>query len=260
MDLPITRSVPPQPIPTAWRDGPAYPVVERIVEGLSNPWSVSAEVARVLACLVVEERRTRVLEFGAGMSSRVFAAALEEVGGGYLTSVEENPAWCEEAWALVEQSPNVDAVLIPASVHLKLDGRGIYYGYAQAAEIARRGHYDLVFVDAPWEGYGRDGGLHAAFSSIVPGGLIVLDDARRVREQRTLRRWMLNYPELSLVANDADVERGLAVLRKEAAPAADVSGVRVAAEVWGSGLYELVRTVRSVRRHTQRETEFDHAG
>lgn len=259
MSLPLTRPVPKLPLPSEWADGPTYAAVERIIEGLTNAWSVSAGVARVLARLVVEEQRTRILEFGAGMSSRMLAAALEEIGGGRLTSVEENPAWCEEVWALVEQSPNVDAVLVPASVHLKVDGRGVYYGYAQVAEIEQRGLYDLVFVDAPWGGYGRDGALHAAIESVGLGGLIVLDDAQRVGEQRVLRRWMLNYPNLSLLANDSSVGRGLAILRKERRPMHEPPLARSWVEVWGSGIYETVRMAWAIRRHRSKEWNLNHA-
>ena len=255
-----TRKVAEQPLPGIWREGTSYPAVERIIEGLSNPWSISEEAARVLARIVVQERRTRILEFGAGMSSRILAAVLGEIGGGRLTSVEENPAWCEEAWTLVQQSPNVDAALIPASVHLKLDRRGIYYGYAQLLAIAKRGPYDLVFVDAPWGIYGRDGALHAAIESVHHGGIVVLDDSARAREQRTLRRWILNYPNLKLVANDTCVGRGLAVLQRSPQSDWRPAAISSLSEVWGGGLFELVRTVRALRQNKRRTTEISDAG
>lgn len=259
MSLRLTRSLPSRQLPPEWRAGPTYPAVERIIEGLSNPWSVSVETARVLARLVVEEQHSSILEFGAGMSSRIFAAALEELGGGRLTSVEENPAWCEDAWILVEQSPNVDALLIPASVHLKLDGRGIYYGYEQVTEISRRGPYDLVFVDAPWGGYGRDGALYIAIECLSPGGLIVLDDAQRVREKRSLRRSMLNYPGLTLTANVGSVGRGIAILCKDSNPVQKRTSFGALIEVWGSGIYETVKSAQSIRRHEVRDEVIDQA-
>ncbi len=142
-----------------------------------------------------------------------------------------------------------NAVLIPASIRLKVDRRGVYYGYDQIAQIADRGPFDLIFVDAPWGGYGRDGALHAAYETLREGGLILLDDADRTREQRTIRRWLLNYPRLSLVANDRATGRGLAVLAKEGTPTSAVPRWRVAAEVWASGIHELATAAWSVRRH-----------
>ncbi len=255
MSVRLTREVAEQPLPKEWRGGSSYPAVEQIAEGLTNPWSIAPDVARVLARIVVEGRRTRILEYGAGMSSRIFAAALEEIGGGRLTSVEENTMWCKEAWTHIEQMPDVDARLIPASVHLKVNGKGIYYGYAQTDEISRRGPYDLVFVDAPWGGYGRDGGLHAAYESLEYGGLIVLDDARRIRERRTVRRWVLNYPDLTIVANDPSVGRGLSILKKQSESTHNPSVVSTLAEVWGSGIFDLVRKAKSIRAHRLRAQE-----
>jgi predicted O-methyltransferase YrrM len=49
-----------------------------------------------------------ILEFGAGSSSLVLATALSAAGGGKLTSVEQNPQWCIEKWAIVKQKENVD--------------------------------------------------------------------------------------------------------------------------------------------------------
>jgi predicted O-methyltransferase YrrM len=247
-------------LPRKWTVGPTSSTVESIVEGLENSWSISAGAGRVLARMVVEEHCTRILEFGAGVSSQIFAAVLAENGGGRLTSVEENPEWCKEAWAYVSQSSDVDAKLIQSSIHLRVDGLGIYYGYDHLEDIAARGPYDLIFVDAPWHGYGRDGSLHASLEALSPGGLIVLDDAKRVGEQRTVRRWMLNYPGLVLVANDASAGRGLAILQKASGPSRQASPVSKVAEVWGSGLFEVVTTVRARHKHEARQNEIKHAG
>jgi predicted O-methyltransferase YrrM len=259
MRLSLTRTVPKRPVPGQWAVGPIQPVIEEVLGGLTNRWSISPETGSVLVRIVIREQRRSILEFGAGMSSRLLAAALEEIGGGRLTSVEENPAWCEVAWEKVEQTRDTDTALIPASIRLKVDCNGIYYGYEQLAAIKQRGPYDLVFVDAPWGGYGRDGALHSVIGSIVTGGLIVLDDAARIGEQRVLRRWLLRYPNLSLVANDDSVGRGVAVLRKEQ----DSSGHRIGcgslAEIWGSRLYETIRMARPIKQHRLNERNLDPA-
>lgn len=259
MPLRITRPVPATPLPSRWRDGPTYPGVERIVGELVNTWAVSPETARVLARLVVEERRTRILEFGAGMSSRVLAAALEEIGGGRLTSVEVHPSWCEDAWEMVRRSANVDAVLIPATLELRLDRRGPHYRFVPEDEIARRGPYDLVFVDAPPRRYGRDGTLHSSGGALTNGALVVLDDARRKHEQLVLRRWLLNDEHLHLVANDGDFGRGIAVLERRPSSRPRKNRALAFVEVWGSSTYELMSTL-AWRRRADHENKMRPAG
>ena len=245
-------SVPSMPLPATWAGGATLPEVERIVAGISSSWAISTDAARVVARIVVHERRTRLLEFGAGGSSRILAAALEEIGGGRLTSLEEAPHWSADAWELVRQSPNVDARLIPASIHLRLDRRGLYFGYGQLTEVADRGPYDFLFVDAPAGAYGRDGALYAVVDSLMPGALIVLDDAARPREQRTVRRWLLNYPQLRLIANDPDVARGLAVLEKRETPEGAAPGLPRRLGVWSSSAYDVLRSPWGIHKQRRR--------
>ena len=255
----ILSPLPSETLPAKWVGGAGYPEVEQVIAEITSSWSVSPEAARAVAHMVVGERRTRVLEFGAGGSSRVFAAALERIGGGRLTSVEEAPQWSAQAWRHVEASPNVDALLIPASLRLAPDRAGVYFAYRQLEEIAARGPYDFVFVDAPAGPYGRDGALHAAFDALAPGALVVLDDARRAREQRTVRRWLLAYPELRLVANDLSVGRGLAVLEKTPEPRRADSAAGASATIWLTALYDMLRSPRGIHRHRRRKRRAERA-
>ncbi len=77
-----------------------------------STWTISQAHARFLARLVLEIRPARVLEFGAGYSSVVLARALQEIGGGQLSSVDQDPEWCARLWSQVSQARNVDARLI----------------------------------------------------------------------------------------------------------------------------------------------------
>ena len=230
-----------------------------MLASISNSYSVSVEAARTLSNIVTQEKKANVLEFGAGVSSRVLAAALAENGGGRLTSVEQNPEWCQDAWAHVQATPGVDAELIVSGIHATVDRRGVYYAYDQADAIRQRGPFDLVFIDAPWRGYGRDGSLHAVRDALAPGCLIVLDDAQRVGEQRVLRRWLLAYPGLELVANDDAVGRGLAILSVGGDRSAERSVLDRVVRVWGEKAYEMLRWQGSIREHERKEAELQQA-
>lgn len=202
------------PLPGAWCPRPASDAVERILDRPRSSWSIADDVARTLFRIVESEGATRILEFGAGVSSRILAATLDSLGGGFLTSVEQNPDWCAAEWNEVGSVGTVDGELIRSALVVRGDRYGLYTGWTLGDRIERRGPYDLAFVDAPWGGFGRDGSLVDTFAQLKDGGLVVLDDAWRGREQRTVQRWMLRFPALELVANDGDVGRGLTVLRK----------------------------------------------
>lgn len=247
------RRLSQRPLPAELKLGSQFEPVERLITSSTSPWAVSADAAQVLARLVVAGNRRRILEFGAGVSSQVFAAALREIGGGSLTSVEEHPEWCEEAWAQVQAVPGVDSMLVASRVRLTIDRRGVYFGYSRRDEIIRRGPFDLVFVDAPYGAMGRDGALHACFEALAPGALIVLDDSARDREQGVLRRWLSTYPGLDVMANDPDVARGLSIL-SYASPGSGRPSFSLAA--WTSGALDLLQSTGAIWRYRRRKLEW----
>ncbi len=195
-------------------DETQYPEVEGAFPSSTSAWPIPRELGRVLARLVVQLDRRNVLEFGAGASSMVFAQSLTRLGGGRLTSVEEDPRWTSAQWAFVSNMLGVDAHLVSSRVAFRLRREGMYHGYTAEAEavIARRAPYSLVLIDAP-DGYiGRDGALHLAFPYLAPGALIVVDDARRRKERDTIARWRATYPGLLLLADDPALGHGTAIL------------------------------------------------
>ncbi|MEO5509769.1 MAG: class I SAM-dependent methyltransferase [Longimicrobiales bacterium] len=252
MHFPVTRRVPQVPLPDRWNSVTASESIERLLSTIENTWSLSPETARVLAAMVVEGCRSNVLEFGAGVSSQILAQAVAESGGGTLDSLEENPTWCGDAWREVERIGTVTARLITAKIGLTVDRRGVYFRYTEPAHLSPKVQYDLVLIDAPWGRYGRDGALHLALPHLAVGGLIVLDDAARIREQRTLRRWLNRYAGLELIANDWSIGRGVAVLLKTRDDREESPGAFLVAEIWVSGVYELLRYGRGIIRHNAR--------
>lgn len=221
------------------------PAVDAVISGIRNSWAVHPDVARYLASLTISGKRRNILEFGAGSSSRVFANALAAIGGGTLTSVEERPDWCEEAWREVRTTAGLDAMLVPATTHIKIDQRGMYFMYQFDERCLARGPFDLLFIDAPHGSLGRDGGLHAAFSSLADGCLVVVDDAARRREQRTVRRWLSLYPQMKMLAFEPNYGRGVAVLEKRLNRAD--GKVRFSPSAIATSVVDIVRARRAIR-------------
>ena len=185
------------------------PIERRLPDG-SDPWRCTPQLGRLLARLVLAGRRT-VLEFGAGASSCILAAALAFSGGGTLVSLEQDPAWCEMEWADVEGQAGVKSHLL----HLRVQPRHFRPAKLSTDLAALQSHrFDLVLVDAPQYWFGRDATLPFAAPYLAPTALVVLDDAGRAGEQRAIRGWLLRYPNLSVRLSDPDYGgRGVAVLR-----------------------------------------------
>lgn len=191
------------------------PGLKEILPPPSDAWSISPELGVVLFRLVTEHHKSRVLEFGAGSSSVVLAAALAQAGGGKLTSIEEDPTWCAERWDGVQRTAVLDAELIASRPEPAFGSAGPSYTYRSAASrIDARGPYDLVLIDAPQYYYGRDGALHLSYMHLPVGAFIVLDDARRSGEWWSIRRWLRTYRGLELRLYDpAFGGKGIAILQ-----------------------------------------------
>ncbi len=190
--------------------------VDAVLPRERNPWSVSDPMARLLARLVVDLPCRSVLEFGAGWSSVVLAHALQAAGGGRLTSVEHQTDYLADCWDRVARTPLVDATLVVRPLESQLSRHGLLWRYeGLARSIAARAPFDLVVIDAPPGVYGRSAPLFDAYALLAPGAVIVLDDARRPREQTAVARWLATFPGLQLVVLDDTTPRGMAVLRHD---------------------------------------------
>jgi predicted O-methyltransferase YrrM len=217
----------------------------RVEDTAPETYAIAPAMRNFLELLVEVQQPRSVLEFGAGASSIVLARALARRGGGRLTSVEQRPEWCAEAWAAVAAVREVDARLVHSTPRLRIAWDGVSYVYRTAAPILReRGPYDLVLIDAPQWYYGRDGSLHLAHPHLRAGALVVLDDAGRKGERWTLSRWLRTYPGLRLVLYEPGFAgRGLAVLHHDGDPRRRLSLL----SIWTSA-YHARHNARTRRR------------
>ncbi len=192
-----------------------YTEIEILLREDCDTWAVSPDLARLLARAIIGLGLSNVLEFGAGLSSLVLATSLSRLSGGTLTSMEQNLGWCRDQWRRVSDLANVDSRIVESKLRLSLSATGICYCFRDAAGIvASRGPYDLVLVDAPQGFYGRDGALQMASRHLVPGALVVLDDAGRSGERWALFRSLVTTRGYKLLFYDEKFGgRGCAILR-----------------------------------------------
>jgi len=177
-------------------------------------WSITKNLGKLVIKIIKEEDIKRVIEFGAGSSSLVISSALAENGEGKLVSLEQRPEWCKKEWKKVENMKEVKSSIIHVDEYVSWGVSGLYYSFGNVREkMDRRKAFDLVFIDAPQYFFGREGTLPIILPHIASGGLVVLDDAGRSKEQFALYQWLRSYPGLELVCFDEEFGgKGVAIL------------------------------------------------
>ncbi len=140
----------------------------------------------------IETLRPRnVVELGCGASTLIAARALQRSGGGHLTSYDQHAGFVE-ATAEWLRGHGLDATLAWAPI---VEDRSSwshcwYDVHAAPASI------DLLVIDGPpWalNPFIR-GRAEVLFDRVVPGGIVLLDDAARPGERVVASRWRREWP------------------------------------------------------------------
>lgn len=147
------------------------------------PWWTYRAVDRVDGILQAHGGRAQVFEFGAGASTVWLARRAESV-----VSVEHHPVWADRVRSLIDAAglDNVEVVVpeVPAREPAEVpsfapSGRGLDFRSYVDTLADRPGPYDLVAVD----GRARLACLRAAVNHVSDNGVLLLDDAQRLRYQ-----------------------------------------------------------------------------
>jgi hypothetical protein len=163
-------------------------------------WRIRGRTAAALAALNEAVSPARVLEFGSGVSTVVFALLAARRGdGSKIVSLEESEAHAGRTRALIESFGVGDyaAIVVAPIGRRPIDGwTGFMYRPAPGAvERALHGRsIDFVFVDGPatWlarRGDCRFGTLLAARPWLAKTALFAADDCLRRGDLDILRRW-----------------------------------------------------------------------
>jgi hypothetical protein len=163
-------------------------------------WRIKPATAATLAALVEAIRPQRILEFGSGVSTAVFALAAAAGGGASrVIAIEESDVHAARTRTLLQYlgvAAFASVLVAPVSRRRLGDWEGfLYCPAAGAVEDALGGHRaDFVFVDGPasWgtgRGDCRFGTLLAARAWTADRALFAADDCLRSRDLAILQRW-----------------------------------------------------------------------
>jgi predicted O-methyltransferase YrrM len=173
-------------------------------------WKADAGFLQLLADHILSARPKTVVEFGAGATSLVAARALQLNGEGRLYSFDQHAQFIA-ATRLWLQEQGLEAVMKHAPLKPSPGGwPGLWYDHGPLPD-----RIDLLLIDGPpWtiHPFVR-GAAEELFDRIVPGGMVMLDDAARPGERVVARRWRRRWPGFSFRLSNAGTKGTLIGIR-----------------------------------------------
>jgi predicted O-methyltransferase YrrM len=161
------------------------------------PWTYFAmRPSGVVAILndIAVNRRTHIVECGAGVSTLYIGRLLRERGG-HLHTVEESAGWAETLKAQVAREGLTEWVsIIHAPIGAIRRDNQIHPWYSPEAlsSLTTRREIDLLVVDGPVAERVpniRYPALPYFHPSLEEGATVIVDDIDRLGEQQIVRRW-----------------------------------------------------------------------
>lgn len=158
-------------------------------------WALSPDVAVELVDRVLSGPARRILETGSGVSTVLFALALQKSGGGgTVVALEHSEHYAEHTrQLLVDHGCSDFAEVIHAPLTEVYVDDEPYQWYEPARFDGLTGGFDLLLVDGPPATTGprsRFPALPLLRLLLAPNARIFLDDAKREDEQAIVTEWI----------------------------------------------------------------------
>lgn len=180
-------------------------------------WALSPDAMAIVLADLQERSRPRVVEFGCGQSTVIFASWMRQHGG-TLRSFEHDPAYADtirrqlEACGLLQ---HVELEIVPLVDQPAVGALPASKSYELPAAADA---FDVALIDGPpyWAGEAtRYHPLAWAVERLKDGGAAYLDDAARPPEQRIIQTMTARRPDYA--AEELRAEKGLVRLKRKAA-------------------------------------------
>ncbi|MEM8841572.1 MAG: class I SAM-dependent methyltransferase [Pseudomonadota bacterium] len=177
-------------------------------------WRAGDDLLNILVDHIFDACPDFVVECGSGLSTAVLAQALKLNGQGHLFTLEHDIVYLEETKALLDRLGVGERVTLIEAPLVDYGPTGKWYDRAGLEPLPAR--IDLLLVDGPPVFAGKAARYPAGpelFARLSRQAVVILDDGRRNREQKALRMWRGEYPDLHQQA--AGTQKGAVVLRRE---------------------------------------------
>jgi predicted O-methyltransferase YrrM len=191
---------------TAFRRLEVHDCLAHLCDEPMNEWMLAPSKLLFLWQLCLGLRPRRILEFGSGRSTQLFAAYArlarsqgEEVR---ICTLEHDADWARRTKECLEKNSASGVTLNHAPLsHRELLGK-TYLTYTPPEgvlqQIAGNLGFDLCLIDGPPEKIGRFACLPLAAPYLATGASILVDDCYRPKEQAMLRDWCKMWERLQL--------------------------------------------------------------
>lgn len=169
----------------SWIDPPPAP----------DGWTLALDALRFLTAIVARLQPRHVVEMGAGLSTRVLAAAGERLTPpSAISSIDHDPEFGPgPAVELAKKSRCKVAFQFAPAVVRDCGGKLLPVYHFTRSKLASKRPADLVVIDGPPVNLGgREGTLYQLMAVARPGTLVLLDDADRASERAALCHWREN--------------------------------------------------------------------
>lgn len=168
-------------------------------------WAITPEMALWLLEYIRSQKPNLIVELGSGSSTVIMGRALQRFSpGGRLVSVESDASFADRSRAMVLdwELSNVDVRHAP-----------IIEGWYETSVLGDLRDVDLLLVDGPPGEGGRETRYSAIslFERLTASGIVILDDADRVEESHTVKRWR---EETNMTTEKLPLPRGVVLLRR----------------------------------------------
>jgi predicted O-methyltransferase YrrM len=179
-----------------------------------DTWVLAKESMRFVAMLVRTLAPGKVVEFGSGLSTRLFA--IELAGGGRVLSLDhmaEYAAKTQTAVAALESRCDVQVLHRPIRFGW-FHGKLLPFYRISSNDRRQLETADLVLADGPPGRWGREAALYVMFPLMRRGAMLLLDDAGRPAERRSAAAWQSYYGDAIEFAELPNLGKGALLVRK----------------------------------------------
>jgi predicted O-methyltransferase YrrM len=174
---------------------------EAAITPLNLGWQLSSQAMHEVVRHVLLEQPKVVVECGSGASTMWIGRALRRVGEGRVIALENSADWVAIVTGLL-QHEGLSGVEIRHAPMEPIQVAGHEQPWYSDSAIADVEEIDLLLVDGPpgrTNKLARYPAVPALRDKLRPGATVMLDDCHRRDEKETLRKWLAEVPELSLV-------------------------------------------------------------
>lgn len=163
--------------------------------------AIAPDLALYIADLILTHEPKVILELGSGVSTIVAAYALRRLGEGHIWSLDHERHYAAqtssnlELHGLAAYATVLHAPLVPLELSVEK------WSWYDPQRLKHVPHADLIFIDGPPRSAGvltRYPAMPLLKDLMAPGARIVMDDADRDAERRTVQRWQDEFPQLEV--------------------------------------------------------------